>query len=406
VSLAQVVIKKGREGSLRGRHPWVFSGALSRVPEGLKDGAAVEVLAHDGDCLGVGHYALGKSIAVKLFAFERVEPDFEYWRSKVERAIAYRARLNLGPAGVTDSYRLIHGEGDLLPGLIVDRYGSNFVVQFHSLGMHLIQEQIVAALSASFGNSVQSIYNKSKDTLLDTKQFDTKQFETGQLSTEGYLYGKAETGSGTLISENGIRFFVDWEKGQKTGFFLDQRDNRLLLRSIVQGKHVLNTFCYSGGFTLAALEGGAASVDSVDSSAAAISLLERNILEYGKNDRHVGFCEDSFRYLERTEKDYDLIILDPPAFAKHRQDLKNALRGYQRLNTLALKKLGRGGRLMTYSCSQLVSHDDFRFTLALAGAQAGRNIRIITELNQAACHPVNLAHPEGRYLKGLLLEVD
>ncbi len=389
----KIHLKPGKEQSVKRFHPWVFSGAI-RVTEGTPDeGAWVEVVDSRNQTLGFGHYQTG-SITVRMLSFGPAAPDGNFWKTKIENALALRVASRL-PSDSTNAFRLIHAEGDGLPGLIIDFYNGVAVMQAHSTGMHNDRKIIAANLKEILKDRLQAIYYKSRSTLpahLRTTQLDE------------YLLNHADTPH--LITENGNRFYVNWEEGQKTGFFLDQRDNRNLLATYAKNKRVLNTFCYTGGFSVYALQGNAHLVHSVDLSEKAIDVTRKNIELNGfRADKHVCFVADSFEYLEKTNEDYDLIVLDPPAFAKHREARHQAMRGYQRLNALALKKIKSGGILFTFSCSQVVDKQLFYDTIVSAALQAGRDIRVLHRLGQPADHPVSIFHPEGEYLKGLVLFV-
>lgn len=389
-----VRLKKGKEESLRRFHPWVFSGAIASLSEPIEEGETVRVCTNSGEFIAIGHFQLG-SIAVRVLSFEDVEIDDAFWQTKL--SIALKMRMSLGIADTTgnNTYRLVHGEGDNLPGLVVDIYDRTAVMQAHSIGMHLQKDAIAKALAAVMDKRIDSIYYKSETTL---------PFKVGDGLENGFIYGHCND---DIALENGLRFHVDWLKGQKTGFFIDQRENRALLESYSQGKKVLNMFCYTGGFSVYAMRGGAELVHSVDSSAKAIELTNRNVeLNFPEDERHTGFCEDAFKYLEKMNDKYNLIILDPPAFAKHRMALHNALKGYIRLNAKAMEKIDKGGILFTFSCSQAVSKEHFRNAVFTAAAQAKRKVRILHQLHQPADHPINIYHPEGEYLKGLVLYVE
>lgn len=391
-------LRKGKEESLDRFHPWVFSGALVRMPEesdGIDEGDLVAVAAADGRIVGLGHFQIG-SIAVRMLTFDASEQvDKDFFLKRLSNALSLRKALNL-PNPDTDAFRLVHGEGDFLPGLVVDVYGDTAVMQAHSPGMHFARMTIAQCLTMLPEAGIQNVYYKSETTLPYKAHLDQQ---------NGYLIGRY---SHDVAMENGIRFHVDWLKGQKTGFFVDQRDNRELLRRFSNGRKVLNMFCYTGGFSLYALAGGAQKVVSVDSSAKAISLTNANVeLNDPGTTRHEAFAEDAFKFLDSIKKDeYDLILLDPPAFAKHRSALRNALQGYRRLNAKAFEKIAPGGILFTFSCSQAVNKDQFRLAVFSAAAQSGRKVRILHQLTQPADHPINIYHPEGEYLKGLVLYVE
>ena len=397
----QVYLKKGKEDSLLRFHPWIFSGAISRIEEGLEEGDIVRVMTHDDRFIAVGHFQIG-SIAIRVLSFHDVEIDDRFWESRLKAALHVRQSVGV----VRDegdglrvfpntTYRLVHGEGDNLPGLIVDVYGKTAVMQAHSVGMHVCRELIAKALVKVMGDKLDSIYYKSETTL-------PYKAELGQ--ENGFIYGETDN---NIAIENGLKFHIDWLKGQKTGFFIDQRENRSLLEYYAKGRSVLNMFCYTGGFSVYAMRGGAEVVHSVDSSAKAIELTNKNVeLNFPNDSRHEAICEDAFKYLDDHDGKYDLIILDPPAFAKHRNALKNGLRGYTRLNVKGFERIKPGGILFTFSCSQVVTKDNFRQAVFTAAAQAGRKVRILHQIHQPADHPINIYHPEGEYLKGLVLYVE
>lgn len=393
-NLPEVTLGRGKEDSLDRFHPWVFSGALRHVPEGLVEGDTVRVRTADGRIIGVGHYQIG-SIAVRMLAFDDIVPDSDFYAARL--ADAYRLRRVLGlMRDDNDTFRLVHGEGDFLPGLVVDVYGPTAVLQAHSVGFHRARHDVAAALVALPEAGIRNVYYKSETTLPYMARLDP---------VNDYILGKYEN---DVAMENGLRFHVDWLKGQKTGFFVDQRENRATVGRFAAGRRVLNTFCYTGGFSVYALRGGAVSVDSVDSSAKAISLTDANVeLNFGSGAPHRSFAADAFKFLDNMEHDaYDLIILDPPAFAKHRSAIKNALRGYQRINARAIEKISPGGILFTFSCSQAITKEQFRLAVFSAAAQTGRRVRILGQMTQPADHPINIYHPEGEYLKGLILYVE
>ncbi len=393
--MIELKLKRGKEESLDRFHPWVFSGALAHeVPDELAEGDVVGVVAHDGRFLGTGHYQIG-SIAVRILDFARTEINGDFFRRRLQAALQLRQLLGLAREDNT-AYRLVHGEGDFLPGLVVDIYGPTAVVQAHSVGMHYARETMARALVDLPGLGVRNVYYKSETTLPYKARLDQH---------NDYLIGSAET---AVAVENGLRFNIDWLRGQKTGFFVDQRDNRALLQRYARGRRVLNMFCYTGGFSVYAMRGDAQLVHSVDSSEKAVMLTDANVaLNFPGDERHKSFAEDAFKYLDNMEKGaYDLIVLDPPAFAKHRSALRNALRGYQRLNAKAFEKIAPGGVLFTFSCSQAVTREQFRLAVFSAAAQSRRKVRILHQLTQPADHPVNIFHPEGEYLKGLVLYVE
>lgn len=394
--MTNIYLKRGREESLVRRHPWVFSGAIERMDGRPAEGDIVDVYSRQGDFLARGHYQIG-SITVRILAFEQEEINEAWWRKKIRAACDVRCAVGLADNTDTDCYRLVHGEGDGLPGLVVDIYGNTAVIQAHSVGMYVSRRDICAALLDIYGGRLAAVYDKSSQTL-------PFKAETG--AADGYLYGGDET-TGKTVTENGNRFYVDWGNGQKTGFFLDQRENRELVKLYSAGRTVLNTFSYTGGFSVYALAGGAKEVVSVDSSAPAVGLADRNArLNFGALVPHTGVAEDVFDYLKESSRRFDLVILDPPAFAKHHKALGNATKGYTRLNATALRQISPGGLLFTFSCSQAVSRELFRTAVFTAAAIAGRNVRILHQLTQPADHPVNIYHPEGEYLKGLVLYVE
>ncbi|WP_299231594.1 class I SAM-dependent rRNA methyltransferase [uncultured Bacteroides sp.] len=391
----KVYLKPKKEESLLRFHPWVFSGAIARVEGNPEEGEVVEVYTSDKQYIAAGHYQIG-SIAVRVLTFKKEEINHEFWVRRLTVARNLRQALRLINTEKNNACRLVHGEGDNLPGLIIDLYDHTAVMQAHSAGMHVYRHEIASALKEVMGDTVQNIYYKSETTL---------PFKADLESTEnGFLLGGSTE---NVAMENGLLFHVDWLKGQKTGFFVDQRDNRALLEHYSLGRNVLNMFCYTGGFSFYAMRGGARLVHSVDSSAKAIDLTRANVeLNFPGDKRHEAFAEDAFKYLDRMGGEYDLIILDPPAFAKHRGALRNALRGYTKLNAKAFEKIRPGGILFTFSCSQVVSKQDFRNAVFTAAAQSGRSVRIMHQLTQPADHPVNIYHPEGEYLKGLVLYVE
>ena len=389
-----IYLKHRKEESLKRFHPWVFSGAIHHMDEGIAEGDTVRVITADGNCIAVGHYQLG-TITVRVLSFDDIAIDDSFWQQRMQSALAMRESIGVANNPDNNTYRLIHGEGDNLPGLIIDCYGTTAVMQAHSVGMHVCREQICKARVEVMGDRIKNVYYKSETTL-------PFKAELGQ--ENGFIYG--HTDNNTAV-ENSLSFHVDWLKGQKTGFFVDQRENRSLLEHYAKGKSVLNMFCYTGGFSVYAMRGGANIVHSVDSSAKAIELTNHNVaMNFPNDNRHEAFCEDAFKYLDDNDKKYDLIVLDPPAFAKHRMALHNALKGYIRLNIKGLQRIKPGGILFTFSCSQAVSKENFRNAVFTAAAQAGRNVRILHQLHQPADHPVNIYHPEGEYLKGLVLYVE
>ena len=390
----KVYLRKGKEQSLDRYHPWVFSGAIAHVDDGVDEGEVVNVFSSDGRFIAVGHYQVG-SISVRVLSFDDCDIDSKFWSASLKGALEMRIALGLADSSAGDTYRLVHGEGDFLPGLVIDVYGKTAVMQAHSVGMHMMRNDIARELMAVMGGRIDNIYYKSETTL-------PFKAELGQ--EDGFICGGS---ADNVAVENGLKFYVDWLKGQKTGFFIDQRDNRSLLEHYSAGRNVLNMFCYTGGFSVYAMRGGAASVHSVDSSAKAIELTEKNVeLNFPSHERHAAYCEDAFKYLDKVADKYNLIILDPPAFAKHRGALHNALKGYTRLNAKALEKIQPGGILFTFSCSQVVTKDNFRNAVFTAATVARRKVRILHQLHQPADHPINIYHPEGEYLKGLVLYVE
>lgn len=391
--MIKIYLKPKKEESLQRFHPWVFSGAIQRMDGKPNEGDLVEVYDCNKNYLATGHYQIG-SITVRVVSFEQQSIDTDFWKQKIEKAYAMRKSIGL-VSQLNNSYRLVHGEGDSLPGLIVDIYDDTAVMQAHSVGMHETRNQLAKAI-ADVIPEIKNVYYKSETTL---------PFKAPISPEDGYLIG-SDTKRYTAL-ENGLKFHVDWLRGQKTGFFIDQRENRSLLERYSAGKSVLNMFCYTGGFSVYAMRGGATQVHSVDSSAKAIELTDKNIeLNFPADSRHASFAEDAFKYLNANEQKYDLIILDPPAFAKHRDALRNALKGYKRLNAKGLEKIKPGGILFTFSCSQVVTKEQFRLAVFSAAAETGRNVRILHQLSQPADHPINIYHPEGEYLKGLVLWVE
>lgn len=388
-----IKLKKGKEESLLRFHPWVFSGAIASLTEDIEEGDLVNVVSNTGKFIGVGHYQIG-SIAVRILSFEEKEINDNFFIERLSAAYQLRKTLNLIRHN-NNAFRLVHGEGDFLPGLIVDIYGNTAVVQAHSPGMHYARNIIANALVAIEDAGIKNVYYKSETTLPYKAQLDPQ---------NDYIIGSFET---NIAIENGLKFHVDWLKGQKTGFFVDQRDNRKLLEHYAKGRNVLNMFCYTGGFSFYAMRGGANLVHSVDSSSKAITLTNANVgLNFPGDTRHKAFAEDAFKFLNEMDNSYDLIVLDPPAFAKHRSALKNALIGYRKLNAKAFEKIKPGGILFTFSCSQAVNKDQFRLAVFSAAAQSHRKVRILHQLTQPADHPINIYHPEGEYLKGLILYVE
>ena len=389
-----IYLKKGKEESLKRFHPWVFSGAIAAIDDNVEEGDIVRVLSSSREFIAVGMYQIG-SIAVRVLTFNDVAIDHEFWTSRLQSALDMRRAIGIADNAHNNTYRLVHGEGDNLPGLVIDCYGPTAVMQAHCVGVHLMRHDICEALVEVMGTRIQNIYYKSETTL---------PFKADVEHENSFIYGGDDN---DVAMENGLKFHVDWLRGQKTGFFVDQRENRSLLEKYAKGRSVLNMFCYTGGFSVYAMRGGAETVHSVDSSAKAIELTNRNIHDnFGDDPRHAAFCEDAFKFLDANDKKYDLIILDPPAFAKHRAALHNALKGYTRLNVKGLQRIKPGGLLFTFSCSQVVSKDNFRNAVFTAAVQANRKVRILHQLHQPADHPINIYHPEGEYLKGLVLYVE
>lgn len=389
-----IYLKKGKEESLNRFHPWIFSGAIHHMDDNIEEGELVNIFTASNEFIAVGHYQIG-SIAIRVLTFSKVEISYDFWCDRLSSALKMRQNVGIADNNVNNTYRLVHGEGDYLPGLVIDCYGETAVMQAHSVGMHVCREEICRALIKVMGERIKHVYYKSETTL-------PFKAELGQ--ENGFMYGGTDN---DIAIENGLKFHVDWLRGQKTGFFVDQRENRNLLGHYAKGKSVLNMFCYTGGFSVYAMRGQAKLVHSVDSSAKAVELTNRNIaLNFPDDLRHEAFCEDAFKYLDNNDNKYDLIILDPPAFAKHRAALRNALKGYTRLNVKGLQRIKHGGILFTFSCSQVVSKEHFRNAVFTAAAQAGRKVRILHQLHQPADHPINIYHPEGEYLKGLVLYVE
>lgn len=391
----KVNLKPKKEESLKRFHPWIFSGAVQSKDESLTEGEVVNVYTINDEFIAVGHYQIG-SIEVRVLSFEEEDIDLDFWKKRLSSALELRKSIGL-LSDNNNSYRLVHGEGDLLPGLIIDVYAETAVIQSHSVGMHESRLMICDALKAVLGDNLKNVYYKSETTL---------PYKANLGAENEYLYKGDSVNE--IALENGLKFYPDWVKGQKTGFFVDQRDNRALLEKYSKGRSVLNMFCYTGGFSFYALRGGANLVHSVDSSSKAIMLTNRNVgLNFPDDKRHEAFAEDAFKFLGGINKgDYDLIILDPPAFAKHRGAIKNALQGYKRLNAAAFEKVAPGGIVFTFSCSQVISKDAFRLAVFSAAALSGRSVRILHQLSQPADHPINIYHPEGEYLKGLVLYVE
>ena len=390
-----IILRKGKEESLGRFHPWIFSGDIHHTEGGtLEEGDIVEVLSSDGRFLAIGHWQIG-SIAVRVLTFKRQPINQAFWQKRLAAALDVRKTIGVAGRADNDIFRLVHGEGDNLPGLVIDIYGGTAVMQAHSVGMHVCRMELAQALKEVMGESLKAIYYKSETTLPFKAQLGQE---------DGFLLGESHD---DIARENGLKFHIDWLKGQKTGFFVDQRDNRALVEHYAKGRKVLNMFCYTGGFSVYAMRGGAELVHSVDSSAKAVELVDANMeLNFPGDSRHEAFAEDAFKFMEQMQEKYDLIILDPPAFAKHKDALHNALRGYTKLNCKAFEKIQPGGILFTFSCSQAVNKDQFRMAVFTAAAMAKRKVRILHQLHQPADHPINIYHPEGEYLKGLVLYVE
>lgn len=387
-------LKFGKEDSLRRYHPWVFSGAIHHFDEKPEEGELVRVCDGDGQFIALGHWQIG-SIAVRVLSFEEEPIDASFWQSRLQHAYEARVAIGVAENPNNNTYRLVHGEGDNLPGLVIDIYGNTAVMQAHSVGMHVCRQEIADALQEVMKGIVTNIFYKSETTL---------PFKAALGQENGFLLGGS---ADNIAMENGLKFHIDWLKGQKTGFFVDQRDNRSLLEHYSKGRSVLNMFCYTGGFSVYAMRGDAKLVHSVDSSAKAVDLVNANIaLNFPDTSRHAAYAEDAFKYLDEMGDQYDLIILDPPAFAKHKDALRHALKGYTKINQKAFEKIQPGGILFTFSCSQAVNKDQFRLAVFTAAAQAHRKVRILHQLHQPADHPINIYHPEGEYLKGLVLYVE
>jgi len=413
--MTTILLKPKKEESLLRQHPWVFSGAIERVVldkdypfDTPQEGEVVCVKSHDNKTLGVGHYQIG-SITVRMLAFGVDTLPKDFYKDRISSAYLLRQTLGLIQSPITNqqspinnTYRLIHGEGDNLPGLVIDIYANTAVIQAHSVGMHLSRNEIAQAVK-EIVKEVENIYYKSDDTLPFKANIPAEE-------KVGYLIGeeaKRRDGEEFWSTENGLDFRIDWLKGQKTGFFVDQRDNRALVERFAKGKTVLNMFCYTGGFSVYALRGGAKQVDSVDVSEKAVELVRKNVeRNFPSCTNHNAYAQEAFAFMADIKDKYDLIILDPPAFAKHRDAIKNALRGYQRLNQKAIEQIRKGGILFTFSCSQAIDKEMFRLAVFSAAAAAGRKVRILYQLHQPADHPINIYHPEGEYLKGLVLYVE
>jgi len=391
----KIKLKPKKEESLKRFHPWIFSGAIQQKDADLEEGEVVTVYTSNDDFIAVGHYQIG-SIEVRVLSFDEEEINVPFWEKRLQSALGLRKAIGLVSAD-NNSFRLVHGEGDNLPGLIIDVYGETAVIQSHSVGMHQDRLTIAAAVKTVMNGVIKNIYYKSETTL---------PFKANLGAENEYLYGGKDISE--IAIENGLKFYPDWIKGQKTGFFVDQRDNRSLLEKYSQGRSVLNMFCYTGGFSFYAMRGGAKLVHSVDSSSKAIMLTNKNVeINFPEDKRHEAFAEDAFRFLGKIENgEYDLIILDPPAFAKHREAIRNALQGYKRLNAIAFEKIAPGGIVFTFSCSQVITKEAFRLAVFSAAAISGRKVKILHQLSQPADHPINIYHPEGEYLKGLVLYVE
>jgi 23S rRNA (cytosine1962-C5)-methyltransferase len=393
-ALVKIVLKPGKEQSIMRLHPWIFSGAIKKIEGSPHEGDVVEVFSNEHEYLATGHYQIG-SIAIRIFSFQQLTPDSEFWRRKIQNAYNLREILNLTNNPETNVYRLVNGEGDGMPGLIVDFYNGIAVIQMHSIGMYRVRELIADVLKGIYQHRLVAIFDKSEGTL---------PFKANLGAKNEFLFGNQPS---VEVIEFGCRFGIDVTTGQKTGFFIDQRDNRQLLTQYVRGKNVLNMFCYTGGFSVYALMGGAVSVHSVDSSSQAIELTEKNMQLNGINaEQHLSVNADAFGFLNSIRDAYDVIILDPPAFAKHQDALHNALQGYKRMNAKAIEQIRTGGILFTFSCSQVVSKENFRKSVFAAAANTGRHVRILHQLTQPPDHPVSIYHPEGEYLKGLVLQVE
>lgn len=393
-SITTLFLRRGKSESLKRFHPWVFSGAIAGANGKLNEGDVVRIVSNENELMGYGHYQIG-SIAVRMLTFREEKIDHAFWVTRLSEALRLRKALQLTGRADNNIYRLVHGEGDRLPGLVIDVYGKTAVMQAHSVGMHMSREQIADALIEASEGLIENVYYKSETTL---------PFKADLHQENGFLRGYDE---GNVAVENGLKFHIDWLRGQKTGFFVDQRENRSLLEHYAKGRNVLNMFCYTGGFSVYAMRGGANLVHSVDSSAKAIDLTRANAeMNFPGDARHEAFAEDAFKFLEQAGSNYDLIVLDPPAFAKHKDALPRALKGYTRLNAIAFRKIKPGGIVFTFSCSQAVNKDQFRLAVFTAAAQSGRHVRILHQLHQPADHPINIYHPEGEYLKGLVLEVE
>lgn len=391
--MIHITLRHGKEQSAKRLHPWIFSGAIAKMSGTPDEGDLVKVYSADGEFLAIGHYQKS-SIAVRILSFNDIAVDQNFWNERIASAYNYRKQLGLVNNSETNCYRLVHGEGDNLSGLVIDYYNGTAVVQCHSVGMFKNLDCIAKALQQTMGEQLTAIYNKSESTL---------PFKAGIENNDGLLWGEIKTENAL---EYGNSFFIDWIQGQKTGFFIDQRENRKLVEHYAKGKSVLNTFCYTGGFSVYALRGGAKKVVSVDCSARAIELTDKTVAMNFPDAEHTSVVSDTFKYLDNNKDEFDLIILDPPAFAKHGKVLNNALQGYKRLNMKAIEQIKKGGILFTFSCSQAVSKEEFRKSVFAAAANTKRNVRILHQLTQPADHPISIYHPEGEYLKGLVLQIE
>ena len=392
--MSTIILKYGKDKSIFRYHPWIFSGAIAKIEGQVEEGDVVKVYSSEKQFLAIGHYQIG-SIAVRILSFNDISIDYDFWKTRITEAYRMRQTLGLTDSVTNNVYRLVHGEGDHLPGLVVDIYANVAITQFHSVGMYLQRNTITKALLEVLGNKITAIYDKSETTL---------PFKAAISPKNGYLYGQTDN---FIALENGLKFNVDWLEGQKTGFFIDQRENRSLLEKYACNKSVLNMFCYTGGFSFYAMRGGAKSVHSVDVSARAIELARQNVeLNFPGDSRHEAFAEEAFHFLEQSHGKYDLIVLDPPAFAKHQNVLNNAIQGYKKLNRKGIEIIKPGGIIFTFSCSQVMTKELFRQTVFTAAANTGRKVRILHQLTQPADHPVSIYHPEGEYLKGLVLYVE
>jgi len=393
VQKTKIVLKSGKDQAVRRYHPWIFSGAIKKIYGDPSEGDIVSVYDNKDNFLAVGHYQPG-TIAVRILSFEDTEPDLQFFRNRIISAIEFRKSVGLIGSDVTNVYRLIHAEGDNLPGLIADFYNGVVVMQMHSVGMYRLRKEIAAIISDLMGDQVTAVYDKSESTI---------PFKSGISGVNEFLFGNSDP---VVVTENGFRFRIDWTTGQKTGFFIDQRENRKLLSEFTKGRSVLNMFGYTGGFAVYAMN-DAALVHSVDSSFSASEMADENVrLNFGDDERHVSYQVDAFEFLNDIKEKYDLIILDPPAFAKHNNVLANALQGYKRLNMKAIEQIRHGGIIFTFSCSQVVTRENFRKSVFAAAANTGRKVKILHQMSQPPDHPVNIYHPESEYLKGLVLYVE